>query len=119
MKDKILILTAVLSIGCLVFAVKASQTVQQNEQALSSERLKRFTAEEELQKSQTRIASFENELISVRNQVQGIQAILEKEKIASGNLRKEYEKVIKLKDILEDELKDALVPEPLQEEAAP
>ncbi len=109
MKSKILILTVVLSIGCLIIAVKASYTVQQNQEIVERERYQRMVTEETLQKTLMQVKSLKNQLIGVRNQVQSLQTVLEKEKDASANVRSELEKVIKLKDVLERELKDALV----------
>jgi len=111
LKDKILILTVILSIGCLAIAVIASQKVNRNQQDLVQERYKRMVAEESLQKAQTKVKILRNDIVNVQNQVQGLQTILEKEKTLSSDLRTELEKLDKLNEVLENEPKKALVSE--------
>ena len=108
MKDKVLIITVILTIGCLVYAVKASQRVNQNQAIIEVERYKRMEAEEALQKAQSKNVSLVNELTNVRNQLQGIQTILEKEKVASANFKEELERVSDSNESLKIKIKNAL-----------
>ncbi len=112
MKDKLFILTAVLAIGCLAMAIRANQIVKDNQGMIDKERYKRLVAEEALQNSNAKNRSLENQLVSTKNQAQGLQALLEKEEIESKEMRKELEKMVKLNDVLEKELKEALVQVP-------
>ena len=71
-----------------------------------------MVAEERLEKAIVKIKSLESGLTNAQNQVQGLQTVLEQEKIANINLKTELDKTKKLKEVLEEQLKDALVPTP-------
>ena len=109
MKNRILILVAVLAVGGLVMGVIADRTVDQTRKELERERYNRMVAEEKLEKVNAKIRSLEGETINAQNQTQSIQTVLEEEKNANDKLRKELEKMTKLKEVLEEQLKNALV----------
>lgn len=117
MKDKILIFAVILAVGCLILAIFSGKMMQDNSKALDVERYNRMNAEEKLEKAAQKAQSLENSLTSLQGQLDGIQTVLEKEKAANNNLKTELEKVEKLKGVLEQELKNALVTSP-QEPAA-
>lgn len=112
MKNKILIIVAILAVGCLGLVIFLSQNVSQTSKDLIQERYNRMVAEEKLEKALFKIQSLENELTNTQNQTQNLQTVLEKEKVASDKIRTELEKTSKLKEVLEKALKDALVEPP-------
>ena len=109
MKNKIMIAAAVVVVGCFAMVVISGQTVDKTKKNLEQERYNKMVAEEKLEKAALKIKSLESELTNAQNQTQSIQTVLEQEKIAGANLRLELEKVTKLKEVLEEELKNALV----------
>ena len=109
MKNKLVIIATVLAIACLVIVILSGRTVDKTRKELDQERYNRMVAEEKLEKVNTKIKSMESELTNSQNQTQGLQTFIEKEKVANDNLRTELEKVTRLKEVLEKELKNALV----------
>ena len=109
MKNRILIISAVLAISCFIMVIISGQKVNTTRKDLEQERYNRMIAEEKLEKALLKVKSLENELTNAQNQTQGIQTVLEKEKVANAALKTELEKVTKLKEVLEQELKNALV----------
>jgi septal ring factor EnvC (AmiA/AmiB activator) len=112
MKSKILIISVTLALGCLVVAIISGKTIGESGKMLDIERYNRIVAEEKLDKAMQKIQSLENSVASAQNQLQSIQAVLEQEKVTNDNLKNELEKTEKLKIILEQELKNALVAPP-------
>ena len=108
--NNLLIVAAVIAMGCLVMLFISSQTVSKTQKDLNQERYNRMVAEEKLEKSEGKIKSLENELTNAKNQAQSIQSTLEKEQKSNSNLLTELEKMTKLKGVLEEQLKSALVP---------
>ncbi len=109
MKNNILIVAAVLAIGCLVMVVISGRTVNQTRKELERERYNRMVDEEKLEHVNAKMRSIEGETINAQNQTQSIHTVLEEEKNANDKLRKELEKMMKLKEVLEEQLKSALV----------
>lgn len=114
-KDRIIVASVILSTGCLVIAVKASLTVKKNKEKVEQERYIRMVAEEDLQNTYTKIKSLENSLTKAQNQVQSLQDVLEKEKNAGVNLKTELEKSTRYNQVLQEDLKDALITAPSKE----
>lgn len=109
MKNKILIVATILAVGCLIMVVLSSQAVDKTRKSLDQERYDKMVAEEKLEKALIKIKSLENDITNSQNQTQSMQAIVEQEKNANTKLKTELAKVTKLKDVLEDQLKNALV----------
>ena len=109
MKNKLLIVAAFLTLGCLVVVVMSSQKMSRIQRDLEQERYNRMVAEEKLERAMTKVKTSESDVTNVENQVQSLQTVLEQEKEASGKLKTELDKMNKLKDVLEQQLKDALV----------
>ena len=112
MRNKILVLAAVLTLGCVAMVFFSGQTVDKTRKDLDQERYNRMVAEEKLEKALVKIKSLETDLTNAQNQAQGLQTVLEQEKNANVDLKTELEKTSKLKEVLEGNLKDALVPSP-------
>ena len=108
--NNLLIIAAVIAVGCFVMLFISSQTVSKTQKDLNQERYNRLVAEEKLEKSQGQIKFLENDLTNVKNQMQGVQSNLEKEQQSNSNLQTELDKMTKLKGVLEEQLKSALVP---------
>jgi len=109
LKNNILVVAAVLAVGCLIMVVLSSQAVDKTRKDLDQERYEKMVAEEKLDKTLAKVKSLEGDLASSQNQTKNAQATLEQEKQANTKLKTELEKVSKLKNVLEDQLKNALV----------
>lgn len=109
MKNKILIISAVLAVGCLVMVIVSGRAVDSTRKELNQERFNRIDAEEKLEKALAKIKTLESDAANVQKQTQNAQALLDQEKKANQELKDELEKMTKLKGILEDQLKNALV----------
>ena len=109
MKNNILLAAAVLTVGCLAMVIFSRQAVDKTQKTLDQERYNRMITEEKLEKALMKIKSVETELTNAQNQAQGIQTVLEKERNVNINLRSELDKMTKLKEVLEEQLKAALV----------
>lgn len=109
MKDKILLAVIILAVGSLTATIIFSRNLNTAQNELTRERYIRITKEEELEKASLKIKSLQSDTTSSQNQVQNIQLLLEQEKRANSKLQTELEKVSKLKEVLERELKNALV----------
>lgn len=111
MKDKIIVIAVLLTVGCVAITIVSGSKASQNSKMLDQERYNRMVAEEKLEKALAKVQSLESALTSAQNQAQSIQDTLAKEKTANEGLKTELEKTEKLKQILENELKNSLVTE--------
>ena len=113
MKDKILIVAVILTIGTCLMAISAGQSAAKAQQALEQERYNRMTAEEKLEKSAVRLVTLQNELDNANAKIQSIQAVLEQGKTVTSDLKSQLDGVTKLKESLEQkiqELENAAMP---------
>ena len=106
------ILVFALAVACMVLAVFSQQRVSRTAQSLNIERYNRMNAEEQLQGAQSKIKSLETNLESTREQLEDIKEELKQKKRVVLELKTEADKMTKLKNILEMQLKDALVSSP-------
>lgn len=112
MKNKILIIAVILTLGCLVLVILSSQKVGRFSEELNLERYSRMVAEEKLENAVARVKSLESDLKTMQDHLNSLQEALEKETRTSTGLKSELEMITKLKDILEQQLKEALVETP-------
>ena len=108
MKNTSVVLAAVLVVVCFVLVFLSAQTVAKTKKILDQERYHRMVTEEKLEKVSSELISLKNEMTNSQNQTQSIQTVLEQERLANTNLRAELEKMTRLKEVLERELKNAL-----------
>ena len=69
-------------------------------------------AEEKLEQALSKVKSLESNVSASSNQLQSIKETLEQQKINNASVREELEKMKKLKEVLERELKNSLVETP-------
>lgn len=100
MRDKILVVVAVLLIGCSVILFLSSQTTGKFQQELELERYKRITAEENISKLNVKIATLQSELSGLKTKIQSVQAALQGQS-QSTDLKAEFEDISKAKGNLE------------------
>lgn len=109
MKNRILIIAVILTLGCVVLVVLSSQKIDKCTKDINAERYKRMVAEERLENTRMKINSLRTEMTNLMDQIENIKAQLEEEKSTNADLKSEIEKVTKLKNVLEQQLKNALV----------
>ncbi len=122
MKDKIAIGLVIFAVGAIGFAAVENQKAAKLSSDLNQERYSRMDKEEKLQTASGRIKSLESTSSTTQKEVQAVQSQLENQKTENVNLKTELEKTEKLKDVLEKQLKEALVAQPSGQaggEAAP
>ena len=112
MKNQAVIIAVVFAVGCAAIVVVASQRISTTKKELERERYTRMETEEKLEKTISQVKSLEGEMTMTQSERQNVQALLEQEKNNATNLRTELEKVNKLNEVLERELKNALVTAP-------
>ena len=112
MKNQAVIIAVVFAVGCAAIVVVASQRISTTKKELERERYTRMETEEKLEKTISQVKSLEGEMTMTQSERQNVQALLEQEKNNATNIRTELEKVNKLNEVLERELKNALVTAP-------
>ncbi|MFH1655357.1 MAG: hypothetical protein ABH954_01955 [Candidatus Omnitrophota bacterium] len=105
LKDRILIAMVILTVICLILAISSSITAQKNKKSLQREMVLRLDAEEKL----TNLTPTVSELENTKTNLEGTTKVLEEQKIINQELRFELEKMKRLKETLEEDLKEALV----------
>ncbi|MBM3252158.1 MAG: hypothetical protein FJZ11_05215 [Candidatus Omnitrophica bacterium] len=105
LKDRILIAMAILAVICLILAVSSSVAAQRSKKNLQKEMVSRLDAEEKFTNLSPKLA----ELESNKANLEGALKSLEEQKIANQELTEELVKMRKLKETLEEDLKEALV----------
>lgn len=108
MKDIILVLAVLLSIGLTVVVVRFNEKSTKAIKNLEEERYSRMVAEESLQKGAAKLATLEAQLKSAESKMSKIQDVLEQEKDVNVDLKKQYEKLAQTKSELEEKVKLAL-----------
>jgi len=105
LKDRILIALAILTVICLILAINSSIAVQRHKKTLQKEMVLRLDAEEKLTDLAPKIAELEN----TKSNLEGTTKSLENLQVINKELRAELEKMTKLKETLEEDLKEALI----------
>ena len=125
MKNTLVIVSGVVTVGCLAAAVLLGQTASKARKELDEERYSRMVAEEKIEKVNQKIRTLESQLDNTQIKSNDTRSVLEQEKKTSAQLKAELEKMTKLKEVLEEELKKALVqasqsaPQPVVSEPQP
>lgn len=121
MKNKNVILAAILSVCCLVIAFFSTAETKKVKSTLNEERYTRLEAEDKLNKALTDVKSLETELKNSKAKAESIQTILEQEKTATSNLKDELDKLVHLNKQLEGQVNQLVtsanspaIPEPEQ-----
>lgn len=101
MKNKILVVSVVLTIGACLMAISSTNRASRVQQGLDQERYNRMIAEEKLEKANAKLSSLQTELDTAKSKIQGIQAVLDQGKSTTADLKAQLESVTKLKESLE------------------
>jgi len=109
LKNKTLIILALLALGCLAVVFSTSQTMRRSKTELDQERYNRMLAEERLEQATIKIKSLESNVSASMNQLQSTKDALGQQRINTDSLKAELERMTKLKEALEQELKNSLV----------
>ena len=106
MKNKILVVAVILTIGACLMAISSSQSATKVQQGLDQERYNRMVAEEKLEKANSKVASLQTELENTKAKIQSIQAVLDQGKSTTAELKSQLEGVTKLKESLERKMSE-------------
>lgn len=109
LKDRIMIALAILTAMCLVLAISSSMASQKSKRALQKEMILRLENEEKLTNLTPKMESIESQLKNSQTNIEGLNKQLEDQNLINKELRLELEKMTKLKQALENNLKEALV----------
>jgi chromosome segregation ATPase len=108
LKDKVLIASIVLAAVCLVLAISSGISASKNKTGLQKEMTQRIETEEKLNGVSSRITSLESDLKKAQDELAQTKTALNQEQLASQALKSELEKLTRLKEQLEKDLKEAL-----------
>ena len=104
-----MIALAILTVICLVLAIGSSLTSHKSKRGFNRELILRMDAEEKLANLAPQAETLKNKLNNTQANLEGLNKQLEDQKIVNQELRLELEKMTKLKQALENDLKEALV----------
>jgi septal ring factor EnvC (AmiA/AmiB activator) len=107
-QNKVLLAAIILAVVCLVLAISSGIAASKNKMGLQKEMAFRMETEERLASVSTKSTSLESELKAAQDQLTQTKTSLEQEKISNDALKTELEKLTKLKEQLEKDLKEAL-----------
>jgi len=92
----------------LAVSILLGRTASKTKEELNEERYSRMVAEEKLEKVSQKVKSLESQVNATQSKTEDIRGVLDQEKKTSAQLKLELEKMTKLKEVLEKELKEAL-----------
>jgi len=108
-KEKAFGIFAILTIACLGVAIVSSQKFGAAKEDLNEERYQRMVAEEKLEKAKGKSRVLETKTEQMQKDLDQLNALLKKDQGAIADLKMELEKTTRLGQILQNELKKALV----------
>ena len=118
-KDRYLLVCIIIGIFCLILAISSGMSAQKNKAAFQKEMASRLDKEEQLENSKFVVSALEQEIKKLQNQVnierdarQKVKQELDEERFVTKALKEELVKTNKLKDTLENNLKEALSRQP-------
>lgn len=122
-KDRIILIVGLLCCIFFIWAIGASSGISKHKRDLESERRRRLELEEQnvnFSKEKSALEENVRQLTGQLEEEKATQQITNKalvqERKISMDLREELEKVIRLKEALEEDLKEALIKEPRKRE---
>ncbi len=101
LKDRVLIASIVLAAVCLVLAISSGISATKNKTGVQKEMALRIEAEEKLNNISSRVSGLESDIAKTKTE-------LNQETLSNQALKTELEKLARLKDQLEKDLKEAL-----------
>ncbi len=108
-ENKNLVILAVISIGCLLISIVSSQRFQHARNSLNEERYNRMVAEEKLEQLKSKVRALETSGQKSQAEADQLNALLQRNEGAIANLKLELEKTERLNQVLQEQLKNALV----------
>jgi len=108
MKDIILVVVILLSVGLSVMVVRFNEKATKAGKNLEEERYSRMVAEESLQKNSAKLAVLESQLKAATGKMAKIQDIVDQEKGVNQDLKKQYEQLSATKAELEAKLQSTI-----------
>lgn len=111
-QNKVLLAAIILAVVCLVLAISSGIAASKNKIALQKEIAFRMETEEKLASTSSKSTTLESELKADQDQLTQTKTALDQEKLSNEALKTELEKVTKLKEQLEKDLKEALFSKP-------
>ncbi len=110
MKAKLPVIWIILFAAALATSIMTYRALLKTKTDLETERYKRMVAEESLEKAKAKCKSTELNLKQTQKQLWEIQDILKQEKQSFKKLQAEFNRMIKVKQQLEDKLNESLIP---------
>ncbi|MFZ5800199.1 MAG: hypothetical protein ACOY3D_02330 [Candidatus Omnitrophota bacterium] len=107
-QNKVLLAAIILAVVCLVLAISSGIAASKNKLALQREMALRLEVEEKLAGISSKSTTLESDLKSSQEQLMQTKTALEQERLSNEALRTELDKLTKLKEQLEKDLKEAL-----------
>lgn len=111
-KNRVILILAILSIIFFMGAIRSCSTAKRLKailMELDKEKAVSWDSEQKMNELKEKKAALEKELESTKAENETIGKALLQEQLVNQSLKNELEKVTKLKETLEDDLKDALV----------
>jgi peptidoglycan hydrolase CwlO-like protein len=108
-ENKSFLVLAFISVGCLAISIVSSQKFQRTKNDLNDERYNRMVAEEKLEQMKTKVRMLESSTQKSQADVNQLNLLLQRNEGAISNLKLELEKTERLNQVLQEQLKNALV----------
>lgn len=115
-KNRVILILAILTVIFFIGTVGSCSSARKQKKDLNEERAVRFGLEEDIKKFNqektalgTKLNSLSQELEEEKAAHQATKKALLGEQLVNQNIKEELQEVTKLKEVLEDELKKALV----------
>lgn len=107
-QNKVLLAAIILAVVCLVLAISSGIAASKNKLSLQREMALRLEVEEKLAGISSKSTTLESDLKASQDQLMRTKTALEQEKLSNEALKTELDKLTKLKEQLEKDLKEAL-----------
>ena len=107
-QNKVLLAAIILAVVCLILAISSGIAASKNKIALQKEMAFRMETEEKLAGVNSKSTTLESELKASQEQLTQTKTALDQEKLSGEALKTELEKLTRLKEQLEKDLKEAL-----------
>ena len=107
-KDIFLVVLVLICVGLVVALVSILEKANKVNKSLDEERYSRMVAEESLQKNSAKLSTLEAQLKNANERISKVQDLIDHQKAANVDLKKQLQELSDLKADLEGKLKVAL-----------
>ena len=107
-KDVLFVVCGLITVVAVTLAIYSFEKQYKLSKSLEEERYGRMVAEESSQKSAAKLATLENQLKSTQDKMVKLKDILDQEKGVNQDLKNQYEQLVRAKTDLESKLKTAM-----------